>query len=152
MARSGGYTPARERARVAHHTHRRPRTRRKGHAVTRWALATLGALLLLGVVTVAVARFFGKSGSRASIGVSIAARWLAVYVLWGFAGGLALTYGLLATYYSPAFAVIGLLGAVCEYRAHVRVGRQRGLAIFVGVQIAWLVFVLFQNGMLAAGW
>jgi len=120
--------------------------------VTRWALATLGALLILGVVTVAVARFFGKSGSRASIGVSIAARWLAVYVLWGFAGGLALTYGLLATYDAPAFAVIGLLGAVCEYRAHVRVGRQRGLAIFVGVQTAWLVFVLFQNGMLAAGW
>jgi len=49
---------------------------------------------LLGVVTVGVARFFGKSGSRASIGVSIATRWLAVYVLWGFAGGLALTLGM----------------------------------------------------------
>ena len=120
--------------------------------MTRWVFSALGALLVLGVVTVAVARFFGKSGSRASIGVSIAARWLTVYVLWGFAGGLALTYGLLATYNSPAFAVIGLLGAVCEYRAHVRAGRERGLAIFVGVQIAWLVFVLFQNGMLAAGW
>ena len=48
--------------------------------------------------------------------------------------------------------VIGLLGAICEYRASVRVGRERGLAIFVGVQLAWLVFVLFQNGMLVAGW
>ncbi|OLD39591.1 MAG: hypothetical protein AUI57_02760 [Candidatus Rokubacteria bacterium 13_1_40CM_2_68_8] len=120
--------------------------------VTRWALVTLGALLVLGGATVAVARFFGKSGSRASIVVSVVARWLAVYVLWSFAGGLALTYGLLATYYSPAFAVIGLFGALCEYRARVRVGRERGLAIFVGVQLAWLVFVLFQNGMLVAGW
>jgi len=42
--------------------------------VTRWALATLSALLVLGVVRVAVARFFGKPGSRASIGVSIATR------------------------------------------------------------------------------
>src|SRR5436309_565694 len=76
--------------------------------VTRWALVALGALLVLGGATVALARFFGKSGSRASIVVSVVARWLAVYVLWSFAGGLAVTYGLLATYYSPAFAVIGL--------------------------------------------
>jgi len=120
--------------------------------VTRWALATLGALLVLGIATVAFARFFGKSGSRASIGVSVVSHWLAAYVLWSFAAGLALTFGLLATYYWAAFAAICRLGAVCQYRAHVRAGRERGLTIFVGLQLAWLVFVLLQNGLLAAAW
>jgi hypothetical protein len=120
--------------------------------VTRWALATLGTLLLLGVGAVALARFFGKSTSRGALVVTIVARWLAAYVLWSFAGGLALTYGLLTTYHSPAFAVITLLGAFSEYRAHRRAGRERGLVVFVGVQLAWLVFVLLQNGMLASGW
>lgn len=120
--------------------------------MTRWALATLGALLILGVATVALARVFGKSGSRASIGVSVAAHWLGAYVLWSFAGGLALTGGLLITYSSAPFAAICLLGALVQYRAHARAGRERGLAVFVGVQLAWLVFVLLQNGVLAAGW
>ena len=120
--------------------------------MSRWALVTLGALLVLGVATVALALFFGKSGSRPSIGVSIVARWLAAYVLWSFAGGLAVTGGVLATYHSAPLAVIGLLAAMYEYRTHVRAGRERGLAIFVGVQLAWLVFVLLQNGMLLAGW
>ena len=43
-----------------------PRTR-----MSRWALATLVVLFLLGAGAVALARLFGKSGSRASIGVSI---------------------------------------------------------------------------------
>jgi hypothetical protein len=120
--------------------------------VTRWALAALGTLLVLGVAAVALARFFGRSTSRGSVVVSIVARWLAAYVLWSFAGGLALTYGLLTAYPSPAFAVVTLLGALGEYRARRRAGAERGLAIFVGVQLAWLVFVLLQNGMLSAGW
>jgi hypothetical protein len=120
--------------------------------VTRWALVTLGVLLLLGVVTVALARLFGKPGSRGSVLVSIVSRWLAAYVLWSFGGGLARTYGVLVEYYTPAFAIIALLGAIFEYRARVRAGRERGLAIFVGVQLAWLVFVLLQNGLLTPGW
>jgi len=40
--------------------------------MSRWALATLVVLFLLGAGAVALARLFGKSGSRASIGVSIA--------------------------------------------------------------------------------
>jgi len=120
--------------------------------MTRWALATLLALFLLGSGAVALARVFGKSGSRASIGVSIIAHWLGAYVLWSFAAGLAVTAGLLATYHSAAFAAISLLGAVFQYRAHLKAGRERGLAIFVGVQLAWLVFVLLQNGLLAPGW
>lgn len=120
--------------------------------MTRWALVTLGVLLLLGIGAVMVSRLFGKSGSRASVGVSIIAHWLAAYVLWSFAAGMAVAAGLLTTYQTTAFAAICLLGALFQYRAHLQAGRDRGLAIFVGVQLAWLVFVLFQNGMLAAGW
>ena len=120
--------------------------------MSRWALATLVVLFLLGAGAVALARLVGKSGSRASIGVSIIAYWLGAYVLWSFAAGLALTAGLLTTYQSAAFAAICLLGAIFQYRAHLQAGRDRGLAIFVGVQLAWLAFVLFQNGMLTAGW
>lgn len=120
--------------------------------MSRWALATLVVLFLLGAGAVALARLFGKSGSRASVGVSIIAHWLGAYVLWSFAAGLAVTAGLLTTYQSAAFAAICLLGALVQYRAHLQAGRDRGLVIFVGVQLAWLVFVLFQNGMLTAGW
>jgi amino acid transporter len=120
--------------------------------MSRWALATLVVLFLLGAGAIALARLFGRSGSRASIGVSIIAHWLGAYVLWSFAAGLAVTAGLLTTYQSAAFAAICLLGALFQYRAHLQAGRDRGLAIFVGVQLAWLVFVLFQNGMLTAGW
>jgi hypothetical protein len=120
--------------------------------VTRWALVTLGVLLLLGIATIALARLLGKSESRGAVVVSIASRWLAASVLWSFGGGLARTYGLLVEYYTPAFAVIALLGAIFEYRTRARAGRERGLAIFVGVQLAWLVFVLLQNGLLIPGW
>jgi len=120
--------------------------------MSRWALATLVVLFLLGLGAVSLARLFGRSGSRASVGVSIIAHWLAAYVLWSFAGGLAVTAGLLATYQTAVFAAVCLLGAVFQYRAHMQAGRDRGLAIFFGVQLAWLVFVLLQNGMLTPGW
>ena len=57
--------------------------------MTRWALLTLGAFIVLGVIGVATARFFGKSGSKLSIQISVAAYWFAAYVLWSFAAGLA---------------------------------------------------------------
>jgi hypothetical protein len=120
--------------------------------VTRLALATLGTLLVLGGVVVALARLRGKSTRRGSVIVAIVARWLAAYALWSFAGGLALMYGLLGAYNSPAFAAVTLFGAIVEYRAQVRLGRERGLVIFVGVQLAWLALVLLQNGILTAGW
>lgn len=120
--------------------------------MTRWALATLLALLALGVVTVALARFFGRSGSRASVVVSVAAHWLAAYVLWSFAGGLAVTAGLFSAYHNAPFAAIGVLGALWQYQTHVRWGREHALAVFVGVQLAWLVWVLRQNGLFLVGW
>jgi hypothetical protein len=117
--------------------------------VTRWAFATLAALLVALGLTVGAARFLGKSGSRASLLVSVIAHWLAAYVLWNFAGGLALHYGVLGAYPGGFFGVVALLGGVWHYRTAIRAGRERGLAVFVGAQLAWLVIVLAQNGILS---
>ncbi|PYN33333.1 MAG: hypothetical protein DMD98_12730 [Candidatus Rokuibacteriota bacterium] len=118
----------------------------------RWALAAIAALLLLGVIAAAAARFLGRPGSRASIFVSVVASWLGAWVLWGFAGGLLVRYGLLSTYYGALFAPVALVGAIVQYRAHVRAGRVEGLAVFVGGQLAWLAVVLLQNGALGDVW
>ncbi len=85
--------------------------------------------------------------ARASTLVSVVACWLGAYVLWTFAGGLAVHYGLLDTYHGAVFGLVALGGAVCHYRAQVRAGAPGGLAIFVGVQLAWLAVVLLQNGV-----
>ncbi len=117
--------------------------------MTRWTLA-LGAVLVLGaVVTVAAARALGWSGSRLSVLGSVIALWLTAYVLWGFAGGLAAHYGLIARYDGGVFAALAVVGAAWQYRAHVRRGRDRGLTVFVGAQLLWLVVVLARNGLLA---
>jgi hypothetical protein len=115
--------------------------------VTRWAFATLAAVLVVGAVSIMAARFFGRSGSRASVLVSVVAHWLAAYVLWNFAGGLALHYGILGAYPGWLFAAVALAGGVWHYRTAVRGGRERGLTVFVGAQLAWLVIVLAQNGL-----
>jgi hypothetical protein len=36
-----------------------------------------------------------------------------------------------------------------QYRTQVRQGRERGLTVFVGAQILWLVVVMARNGVLA---
>jgi len=120
--------------------------------LTRWALATIAALLFLGIAVAAAARFFGRRGSRASIFVSVVSCWLGAWVLWSFAGGLLVRYGVLSTYHGALFAPVALLGAVAHYRAHVRAGRVEGLAVFVGGQLAWLAVVLVQNGALGDIW
>lgn len=120
--------------------------------MTRWALAIIAALLLFGAAIAAAARFLGRPGSRASIVVSVVASWLGAWVLWSFAGGLLLGYGLLSTYYGALFAPVALVGAIVQYRTHVRSGRVEGLAVFVGGQLAWLAVVLLQNGALGDLW
>ena len=85
--------------------------------------------------------------ARASLLLSVVAAWLGAYVLWTFVGGLALHYGLLSTYPGAVFGLVALVGAVWHYRTQVRAGPPRGLAIFVGVQLAWLAVVLLQNGV-----
>jgi hypothetical protein len=114
----------------------------------RWTLA-LGAVLVLGAIaTVAVARAFGWSGSRLSVLGSVIALWLTAYVLWGFAGGLAAHYGLLARYDGAFFAALAVAGVVAQYRTQVRAGRDRGLTVFVAAQLLWLVVVMARNGLL----
>jgi len=116
--------------------------------VTRWTLAVGGALVLGAIVTVTVARALGWSGSRLSILGSVVTLWLAAYVLWGFAGGLAAHYGLIARYDGGLFAALAVAGAAWQYRAQVRRGRDRGLTVFVAGQLVWLVVVMARNGLL----
>jgi len=104
--------------------------------VTRWVLAALGLVLVLGLVVAAAARFLGRPGSRASILVSVVASWLGAWILWSFA----------------FFAPVALFGALVHYRVYVRAGRVEGLAVFVGGQLAWLAVVLVQNGALGDLW
>ena len=116
--------------------------------MTRWAFATLGVLLAAGIAAVAIARLFGRPGSRGSVLVSVIAHWLGAYVLWSFAGGLATSYGLLATYNGALFGPLALGGAFWHHRVAVRAGREQGLAVFVGGQLVWLAIILVQNGVL----
>ena len=116
--------------------------------MTRWALLTFLTVLILGAATVVIGRFFGRSQSRASILVSVISHWLAAYVLWTFAAGLAHRYGVLAAYDSYVFVVFALVVGFGHYRVRLARGREQGLVVFVGGQLAWLVIVLVQNGVL----
>lgn len=117
--------------------------------MTRWALVTLGAFILLGVLGIAAARFFGKSGGRLSIQVTIVAQWLGAYVLWSFAAGLAAKYRLITDYEAGWFVLFAIVAGWWHYRVRVAGGPERGLAIFVGAQLVWLAVILVRNGMLA---
>ena len=103
--------------------------------------------MVLGGLTVVGARFLGKSGSRGAALVSVIAQWLAAYVLWSFAGGLALRHGLLEVYHPALFGVIAIAAGYWHYRVLVRAGREQGRMVFVGCQLAWLVFLLAENGL-----
>ena len=116
--------------------------------MTRWALALSIVLLLGGVATVAIARRLGKSGSRASLLVSVVASWIAAWALWGLAGGLAARYGVLERYDGTLFAALAVAAGAWQYHTQVRLGRDRGLTVFVAAQILWLVVVMARNGVL----
>ena len=116
--------------------------------MTCWAFATLGVLLAAGVAAVAIARLFGRPGSRGSMLVSVIAHWLGAWVLWSFAGGLATSYGLLTAYHGALFGALAVAGGLWHYRVALRAGREQGLAVFVGGQLVWLAIVLVQNGVL----
>jgi hypothetical protein len=117
--------------------------------MTRWALVLSVVLLAGSIITVAVARRLGQSGSRPSVLVSVVASWLAAWALWGFVGGLAARYGLLDRYDGTLFAALAVTAGVWQYRTQVRQGRDRGLTVFVAAQILWLVVVMARNGVLA---
>jgi hypothetical protein len=116
-------------------------------SLTRFALLTFLTILALGVAATLVARFFGRTESRASILVSVIAHWLGAYVLWTFAAGLAHRYGVLAAYDSYLFVILALVVGFWHYRTCIARGRQQGLAVFVGGQLAWLVILLVRNGV-----
>lgn len=115
----------------------------------RAAVVTLAALLLAGVLSVAVARLLGRSGSRASLLVSVLAQWLGAYAVWTFAGGLALRSGALSAYDGTLFVLLALVLGFWQYRVRVTSGPERALMVFVTGQIAWLVVVAAQNGLFA---
>jgi hypothetical protein len=107
----------------------------------------LAGVVLGGIVLVSVARAFGWSGSRLSLLVSVVSQWLAAWLLWGFAGHLALRSGLIVEYEPAIFAALGLPAAIWQYRTAIATGPDRARAIFVGAQLLWLVVVGLQNGM-----
>lgn len=115
--------------------------------MTRAAIITFVVILALGAGAVAVARFLGRSESRASILVSVIAHWLGAYVLWTFAAGLAHRYGVLTAYDSYLFVVLAVVVGFWHYRMRVERGPEHGLAVFVGGQLVWLVILLVQNGI-----
>jgi hypothetical protein len=116
--------------------------------MTRLGLVTLGVALALGAVGVFVARAFGASGSRAAAIVTVTARWLSAWVLWTFAGGLALQAGWLRVYEPAVFAAVAVVGAFMHYHLLAAGLRERARMLFVGSQLAWLVIVLAWNGAL----
>ena len=119
--------------------------------MTRWLLGAVGILLVLAAVTVLVSRWAGRRSSRAPVLLSVIAQWLGAWVVWSFAGGLALRAGILTVWDTTPFALLALAGGVWQYRVAVRAGRDKGLAVFVGGQILWLVIVLARNGVLHTG-
>ena len=115
--------------------------------MTRWVLLTFVAIFGLGMAVVLLASFFRRSESRASILVSVIAHWLAAYVLWTFAAGLAHRYGAIAANDSYLFVLRAVVVGFWHYRARVEPGREQGLVVFVAGQLAWLVILLVQNGV-----
>ncbi len=116
--------------------------------MTRWAFTLTAVLIVTAAAAVWWARLRGKSGSRGSVLVSVLSGWLAAYVLWSLVGGLAARSGLLTTYNTPLFGAVAVVAGAWQYHAQVRHGRERGLTIFVGAQLVWLVVVIVQNGVL----
>jgi hypothetical protein len=116
--------------------------------MTRWVIATFGAVLLLTLAVVAAGRLLGRPASRAPILVSVVATWLGAYVLWNFGGGLAVRYGWLETFDGGVYAVLALVLGAWQYRTAIRGNRELGLAVFVGGQLLWLVILLARNGAL----
>ena len=115
--------------------------------MTRFAVLTFVTIMALGALSVVAARFFGKSGSRSATLVSVIAHWLAAYVLWSFAGGLAVRHGILDVYHPTIFGLVAVLAGTWQYHIQVRAGREKGRMLFVGCQLAWLVVLLAQNGL-----
>lgn len=114
----------------------------------RWIWLAGGVVIVGSLLALVASRALGRQGSRPAALISVVTGWLAAWVLWSFAGGLAAREGLLETYDGTLFALIALAGGAWQYRAQLTQGRERGLVVFVGAQLVWLLVVLVQNGVL----
>ena len=116
--------------------------------VIRWVIGALLVVVALAVLAAVAARVLGRSGSRGSVLGSVVTSWLGAWMLWTFAGGLALRYGLLSVYDSSVFTALAVAGGYWQYRTQVRRGREPGLGVFVAGQLVWLLIVMARNGAL----
>ena len=116
--------------------------------MVRWALIAAAAVVVLAAVETVVARMLGARVARVSSLVAVIVQWLAAYVLWTFAGGLAMHAGLVTVYQPALFLVLALVAGVWHYRARVALNRERARVIFIAGQLVWLVILLVQNGAL----
>jgi hypothetical protein len=116
--------------------------------MTRWLFSAGLIAILVCAATIAVRRVLRRPPSRASVLLSVIASWLCAYVLWGFVGGLAARYGVIAVYDAPFFGLLAVAGGIWQYRTQVRAGRERGLTVFVAGQLLWLLIVMVRNGVL----
>ncbi len=115
--------------------------------MTRIAAVSLVVIIVVAAATVTVARLRGKSGSRASIVLSVVAYWFAAYAIWTVAGAIGLHFGLLRSYDGTWFGMLALALGVWQYRTRVRTGPEPALAVFVGGQLVWLLIIGAQNGV-----
>ncbi len=115
----------------------------------RWIWLAGGVVIACSLLALFGSRLLGRPGSRPATLLSVVTGWLAAWVLWSFAGGLAARHGLLETYDGSLFALVAVAGGLWQYRTQLRQGREVGLAIFVGAQLVWLGVVLLQNGALS---
>jgi hypothetical protein len=116
--------------------------------VTRLTLGSLAVLGLAGGALLLLARLRGRRSGRGSVLFSLVSGWLGAYAVWTFLGGLALQAGWLARYDAALFGPLALALGAWQYRTQLRGGREPAVAIFVGGQLAWLLIVALQNGLL----
>ena len=114
----------------------------------RWIWLAAGVVIAGSLLALFASRLVGRQGSRPATVLSVVTGWLAAWVLWSFAGGLAARHGLLTTYDGTLFLLVALAGGLWQYRTQLRRGREQALAVFVGAQLVWLGVVLVQNGIL----
>jgi hypothetical protein len=115
--------------------------------VSRWFFGTLAVLLVGSGVLVVAARVLGRPGSRAAALVSVLSQWLAAYILWSFAGGLAHRQGYLEVFEPAVFGVLALVGGFWQYRSVVAGAREHARLVFLGGQLLWIVILMVQNGV-----
>ena len=116
--------------------------------MTRFLAITLAVFIGLGVIGAVTARFFGRKTSRLSVLGSVIVSWMGAFAVWSFAVALAARWGFAAGDETGWFGMFALVGGWWHYRVRVAAGPERGLAVFIGAQLVWLLVLLYRNGHL----